>query len=307
MRHFHLVPVSLAAILLIMLIVDSARSEVETFDHHHALFDQVLQKQVAQGRVNYRAIKDSPTLLNRYLETLAAIDPRDYELWTRQQKLAMWINAYNAYTIKAIVDHYPIQSSWLADPLGHYPPNSIRQIPGVWDKLTWRVMGQELTLDHMEHTILRKELAEPRIHFVLVCGSLGCPLLESHAFDAPRLEKRLEQAVINYIYRDRKVHIDRENKIVRLPRIFEWFSEDFQMRDDTVAVFRNAPRATGYVKHSELTGKDEHTDLMLLPKDVAGPLSWIYRYANEQDRAFLASTNYRVVYMYYDYGLNEQR
>jgi len=61
------------------------------------------------------------------------------------------------------------------------------------------------------------------------------------------------------------------------------------------------------VKHSELTGKDERAGLMLLPKDAAGPLSWIYHYANEQDRAFLASTNYRVVYLYYDWGLNEQR
>jgi hypothetical protein len=173
--------------------------------------------------------------------------------------------------------------------------------------MTWRVMGRDYTLDHMEHVILRMELAEPRVHFVLVCASLGCPLLESRAFDAPGLEKRLDQAAINYIYRDRKVQIDRENRIVRLPRIFEWFAEDFQVRDDAPAIFRNAPRATGYVKHSELTGKDERAGLMLLPKDAAGPLSWIYRYANEQDRVFLASTDYRVVYLYYDWGLNEQR
>jgi hypothetical protein len=307
MKHIHLVPISLAAILLVMVGAGSSRSDAETFDHDHTLLDQVLRENVLRGRVNYRALKDSPTRLNRYLETLAAIDPRDYEHWTRQQKLALWINAYNAYTIKAIVDHYPIQPSWLADPLGHYPPDSIRQIPGVWDKMTWRVMGRDYTLDHMEHVILRKELAEPRVHFVLVCASLGCPLLESRAFDAPGLEKRLDQAAINYIYRDHKVQIDRENSIVRLPRIFEWFAEDFQVRDDAPEIFRNAPRATGYVKHSELTGKDEGAGLMLLPKNVAGPLSWIYHYANEQDRTFLASTNYRVVYLYYDWSLNEQR
>jgi hypothetical protein len=307
MRHNRLVSLSLAAILLVLVGAGSTRTEAETFDHHHTLLDQVLQKYVAAGRVNYRALKDNPAGLNRYLETLAAIDPRDYEHWTREQKLALWINAYNAYTIKAIIDHYPIQPSWLADPLGDYPPDSIRQIPGVWDRMTWRVMGHDYTLDYMEHHILRKQLAEPRVHFVLVCASLGCPLLENHAFDASGIDKRLDQAAINYIYRDHKVQIDRENRIVRLPRIFEWFAEDFPVRADAPAIFRDAPRATGYVKHSELTGKDKPAGMMLVSKDVAGPLSWIYHYANEQDRAFLASMNYRVVYLYYDWGLNEQR
>lgn len=305
MRHIHLIPISLGVLLLVTVGAGSGRSEAGTFDHDHTLFDQVLQKHVARGRVNYRAIKKDPTVLDLYLETLAAIEPRDYERWSRQEKLALWINAYNAYTIKAIVDHYPIQPSWVADSLGNYPPDSIRQIPGVWDKLTWRAMGQELTLNHMEHTILRKVLVETRVHFVLVCASLGCPLLEGRAFIPQSIEQRLDQAAVNYIYRDRKVHIDRENKIVRLPRIFEWFAEDFQVRDDALAVFRNAPRATGYVKHSELTGKDERAGLLLLTKDAAGPLSWIYRYANEQDRAFLASMDYRVVYLHYDWGLNE--
>ena len=305
MKRIHLLTISFAA--LVMVSAGAAPSRAETFDQHHTLLDQVLQKYVAQGRVNYRALKDNPTQLNRYFETLAAIDPRDYEHWTRQQKLALWINAYNAFTIKAIVDHYPIQPSWLADPLGDYPPNSIRQIPGVWDKMTWRVMGRDYTLDYMEDEILRKQLAEPRVHFVLVCASLGCPLLESHAFDAAGLDKRLDQAAINYIYRDHKVQIDREHGVVRLPRIFEWFTGDFPVRDDAPAIFRNAPHATGYVKHSELTGKDERAGMMLWPKNVAGPLSWIYHYANEQDRAFLASMKYRVVFLYYDWGLNEQR
>lgn len=285
----------------------SAATSGHAFDHAHTLFDQVLQKYVKDGLVNYRALKNDPATLDRYLLSLAEVDPADYERWSRPQKLAFWINAYNAYQIKAILDHYPIQPSWLADPLGHYPPDSVRQIPGVWDKLTWPVMGRQYTLDHIEHEILRKDLAEPRIHFVLVCASLGCPLLDNRAFGANDVERRLDEAVVNYIYRDRKVHIDRERRVVRLARIFEWFAEDFQLQPDTLPLFAKVPRAVGYVKHSELTGQEQRTGTKLFPKEVAGPLSWLYRYASEEDKAFLASGDYRVVFLYYDWGLNEQR
>jgi hypothetical protein len=277
------------------------------FDHQHTLFDNVLRKYVKNGLVNYKVLRNDQAVLSHYLQVLADIDPKSYEMWTHQQKLALWINAYNAYTIKVILDHYPIKPSWLADPLGHYPPDSIRQIPGVWDKLTWPIMGKEYTLDQMEHVIMRKQLAEPRVHFVLVCASIGCPLLENRAFDATHLEQRLDQAVVNYIYRDHKVHIDKRNRVVGLPRTFEWFGEDFQPASDSPEIFRTATKGAGIVKHSDLTGNEIARIPATNAKEAAGPLSWVYRYANEEDRAFLATGNYKVIYLHYDWHLNELR
>ena len=129
---------------------------------------------------------------------------------------------------------------------------------------------------------MRQEIVEPRIHFVLVCASIGCPLLESRAFDATHLEERLNQAAINYIYRDHKVEIDRESQSVRLPQIFNWFWEDFKPFEESAGFFKDRP-----VK-------------------IAGPLNWIYHYANVDDRQFIKSGSYQVSYLDYDWGLNEQ-
>jgi len=253
------------------------------FDHQHGLFDQVLQKHVENGLVDYDALQNDQDALNRYLQSLADVNPKDYEGWTRQQKLAFWINAYNAYTFRVVVDHYPIERFWLADPLRRYPDNSIHQILGVWKLRWWPALSGKYTLDHMEHVILRKELKEPRIHFVLVCASKGCPLLENRAFDAEHLEQRLDQAAVHYLYRDRKVRIDRASKIVRLPQIFNWFAEDFAPDAETAVYFERYPRK------------------------AVGPLTWVYRYANTEDKDFLRRGNFELAYLEYDWALNERR
>ena len=273
----------IAACLWLMGCTEAPRLPPAPFDHQHTLFDQGLQKHVENGLVNYRALQADPETLNRYLQALAVTDPKDYEGWTRQQKLAFWINAYNAYTLRVIVDHYPVERSWLADPLRRYPADSIRQIPGVWGWRWWPALSGKYTLDHMEHVILRKELKEPRIHFVLVCASKGCPLLENRAFDAEHLEQRLDQAAVHYLYRDRKVQIDRASKVVRLPQIFNWFAEDFAPDAETAVYFERYPRK------------------------AVGPLTWVYRYANTEDKDFLRRGNFDLAYLEYDWSLNERR
>lgn len=253
------------------------------FDHRHILFDQVLQKYVTNGLVDYGALGKDPDTLNRYLQLLANVDPEKTKEWSRQQKLAFWINAYNAYTLRVIVDHYPVTRSIFADPLRRYPADSIRQIPGVWGWRKWPVMGGKFTLDRMEHVILRQELKEPRIHFVIVCASIGCPLLESRAFDAEHLDQRLDRAAVNYIYRDRKVRINKISNSVRLPQIFKWFAEDFEADAETVAWFARYPR------------------------EAVGPLAWVYRYASAEDRKFLRQGKFELSYLEYDWALNDRR
>jgi hypothetical protein len=261
-------------------VIPAAESQ-ETFDQEHFLLTKVLGEYVSNGLVNYRALQANQATLKQYLQELASIDPEAYKKWTRQQKLALWINAYNAFTIRGILDHYPIEHSWLADPLGDYPDNSIRQIRGIWDDMTWTVMGEKYTLNHMEHEIMRRELADTRIHFVLVCASKGCPYLENKAFEASDLDERLEQAGINYIYKSRKLRIDRKNKVVRLPQIFKWFDEDFEEGTQYKQLFKDRSSME------------------------AGILSWVYRYANKEDRGFLENNALQIAYLYYDWALNE--
>lgn len=280
----------LAGLLLLALVSACSggpgEAEVATtwkpFDHGHTALDRVLGEHVRDGRVDYAALKADSGPLERYLDRLAAVPQAQYADWGRWQKLAFWINAYNAYHLKAIIEHYPIGRSLWADPFFQYPANSVRQIPGIWDDLTWPVAGRRLTLDHMEHVIMRRKLDEPRVHFVLVCASIGCPDLQSRAFEAEGLDSRLDKAAVRYIYQDNKVQMDREVGVVGLPRIFNWFGEDFPPLEDYARHFPDRPEG------------------------IKGPLTWIYRYARPEDRAFLRSGEFEVEWLPYDWGLNEQ-
>ncbi len=280
MRFEQKILFALASMLLAASVTPAAESG-GTFDHEHTLLTEALSEHVSDGLVDYVALMADSDKLNEYLQGLAEINSEAYKKWSRQQKLALWINAYNAFTIKVILDHYPIEHSWLADPLGQYPDNSIRQIRGVWDDMNWSVMGEKYSLNHMEHVIMRREFAETRVHFVLVCAAKGCPRLESKAFGASDLEASLDQAGIDYIYNSRRVRIDKRNKLVKLPHIFKWFSEDFESGTKYKGLF------------------EDH------PSKLAGILSWVYRYANDEDRKFLLHGSYETPYTYYDWALNE--
>lgn len=273
--------ITLSFFILAVSFVTLADKPQEKFDQQHFLLTEVLSEHVDNGLVNYKKLKVNQATLNEYLQELATINPVAYKGWTREQKLALWINAYNAFTIKAIIDNYPIEHSWLADPLGNFPDNSIRQIKGVWDKVTWMVMGKKFTLNQMEHEIIRRELLDARIHFVLVCASKGCPYLEKKAFEASDLDARLDQAGVNYIYESRRIRFDRVNKVVHLPQIFKWFEDDFEQGTKYKSLFKDHP------------------------SKQAGILSWVYRYANKNDRAFLKKHTLQIAYLYYDWALNE--
>lgn len=251
----------------------------ETFDHTHALFDSVLQKYVKNGLVNYKQLPNDRKILHRYLAGISKIEWDDYASWSRQQKLALWINAYNALTIEVILRYYPIGKP---NPVIPYPENSIRHIEGVWDKKMWTVAGKKFNLDHIEHVILRKELKEPKIHFVLVCASIGCPLLENRAFSADTIDQRLEEAAKNYIVRDKKVNVDSEKKIVWFPMIFDWFGEDFI---------------------------DGHSDTSLFEgrsQIEKGLLYFIYERVTGKEKEMMRKNEFSIQYIPYDWSLNDQ-
>jgi hypothetical protein len=174
--------------------------------------------------VDYAALKTDRSALDAAVAAFA--EPREAEerAWLRDERLAFWINAYNAFTLRAIVDHYPIRGSWFS----LTPRSSIRQIDGVWTTLTWKAAGRTVTLDDIEHRILRPEFMEPRVHFAINCASIGCPPLAAEPYLAATLDAQLNAAARRYLASPQGLRVD--GRTLRVSRIFEWYGEDFVPR-----------------------------------------------------------------------------
>ena len=252
----------------------------------------------ANGMVDYRGLKDDHKKLDEFLLAMARVDRSAYDEWSEQARVAFWINAYNALTLKAIIDHYPIKAGLISGLA--YPKNSIRQIPGAWDKIQWLVMGQKLTLNQIEHGILRGEdkglsetygrFNEPRIHVALVCAARGCPQLRNEPFVGERLDEQLSDQSRGFVTDASKFRIDlptgqagRDAGKVYLSSIFKWFGGDF--------VKTYLPEA-GFGEH----GKSERA-----------VLHYASEYLPDEDAAYLRNGDYAIEYLDYDWSLNEQQ
>ena len=192
----------------------SLSCSTRAFDHSHGLWTQVLEKYVHDAHVNYKDLKNDTDVFNKYIAQLATVTSDELSRWSRAQKLAYWINAYNAYTIQAIVDHYPV--------------TSIKKIPGVWKKRKFKAGGEQITLDEIEHKKLRAELQEPRIHFAVNCASIGCPVISNEAYQAEKLDPQFERSVKAMLTNADQFRIDKGKNRIYLSKILEWFGDDFK-------------------------------------------------------------------------------
>ena len=179
-------------------------------DFSHQIFHDVLRAHAERGVVDYPAIAADPGF-EGYLQQLDRIDPSSFP--TRQDRLVFWINAYNAFAIKGILDGYSPLTLF-----GRY-----RYFIGR----AYRVGGQSVTLYDLEREVLIPEFREPRIHFAIVCASSSCPRLQSWAYAADKLEEQLEQSAREFINDPTRNRFDRERKIAHLSMIFKWFEQDF--------------------------------------------------------------------------------
>tara|TARA_R110002073_G_scaffold221808_6_gene382018 strand:+ start:6231 stop:6935 length:705 start_codon:yes stop_codon:yes gene_type:complete len=186
----------------------------------HSRWNDMLQSYVnIDGKVNYKSIKADEKNLEIYLNTLSENTPQDS--WTKAEKLAYWINAYNAFTIKLIIDNYPIKS--------------IKDIKQPWDKKFIDIDGKLISLNQIEHDILRK-MNEPRIHFAIVCASVSCPKLQNTAFEPSKIEEQLTNATKEFLADSSKNNISQES--IKISKIFDWFSKDFT-QDGSLINFLN--------------------------------------------------------------------
>ncbi len=228
----------------------------------HDVWNALLQKYVdARGWVDYRGWKRNSGDLRRldaYLATLSTADPSRS---TREATLAFWINAYNAVTIRGILREYPTTSI----------RNHTARLWGynIWKDLLLPVAGRDYSLNDIEHKVLRP-MGEKRVHFAIVCASVGCPRLRNEAYTAERLESQLADNTRDFFSRRQNFYVEPARRTVHVSSILKWFAEDF--------------------------GPTPQAGLQGLLDYITDPAA----------HRLVESGNFRVVYLDYDWSLNDQ-
>lgn len=197
----------------------------------HEDYSALLKRNVdSKGNVNYKGFITDSVALNKYLKLLTTHPPQ--KSWSRNEQMAFWINAYNAFTIKLIIRYYPIKS--IKD-IG-----SKIQIPFVntpWDIKFITIGKDRYDLNNIEHGILRKKFEDPRIHMVLVCASKSCPVLLNEAYDPLKLDRQLSEQTKVFLDDPSRNQISPDHP--RLSMIFNWYGMDFNSKGKTVKDFAN--------------------------------------------------------------------
>lgn len=214
----------------------------------HKPFDELLGKYVnEQGMVNYKGIASERSKLKSYLKMLESNEPKSS--WSENEKLAYWINAYNAFTIELILKHYPVQS--IKD-IG-----AAIKIPFVntpWD-IKFINIGDDLKdLNNIEHGIIRKEFEEPRIHFALVCAAFSCPKLQNTAYLPNKLDEQLTKAAGDFLSDPTKNEIH-SGSSASLSKLFSWYKGDFT-KNMSLEEFISQYSETELNKNAKLEFKD---------------------------------------------------
>jgi hypothetical protein len=205
-------------VVLVLLSAAMPAAQESAADARRKAFDQILDANVRDGLVYYRALKLERAKLDGYLNQLAATEP---DKLSRNEQIAFWLNAYNALVLRTVVDHYPIQGR-----SGDYPAKSIRQISGAFERLPHKVGGRTLTLDQIEQTIL-PGFKDPRVYLALGRGAMGSGRLRSEAFNPAELEKQLTEVAHECLSRIECVHIDRGANKMNVSSIFSWREKEF--------------------------------------------------------------------------------
>jgi Protein of unknown function, DUF547 len=242
---------------------------VSTVPPSYENYGMVLRSYVsADGLVNYAALQNHSQPLIDFVTQLGEVAPSSYENWSEPDKIAFLINAYNAITLQSIISQTPLK-------------DSIKNIFGVWNFNKHSVLGKSITLDTIEHSMLRKDFQEPRIHAALVCAAISCPPLRQEPYSGEKLEAQLDDQVRQWLSSPHGLKIDRAQNQVAISSIFKWFGEDWQAK---------------YSADGKFTGSDKER----------AALNFIASYLSQDDQSYLAQGNYKLSYLDYDWSLNRQ-
>jgi len=204
----------------------------QTKNDQHILFTQILNDYVHNGLVNYIKLKDD-NRLDKYLNQLENTNPEN--LLTNEDKLVFWINVYNAFTLKFIIDEYPVESindlHWGGLYLGSLLGTT------VWDDEKIVINGKRLSLNNIEHDITRKKFNEEKVHFAMVCASYSCPPLRNEAYEGFKLSKQLNEQARSFFNDETKNKFDLKERAAHLSKILDWYSSDFGNNDESILLY----------------------------------------------------------------------
>lgn len=260
--------VCMGAVLPAVLCLSAAHGSGTPVSFSHELLDQVVSTFVdSAGNVDYAALERGRQPLDQYLDSLAVVGPRSHpeRFPTPQHELAYWINAYNAFVLRGVVDAFPVAS--------------VMEIEEFFKLRRFLSSGDSLSLDELENQIIRPLYSDPRVHFALICGAKGCPELQRRAFSGAHLDAHLDAARERFMRQPRHVRIDRDQSVIYLSSILDWFGADF----------------TGWLRASGATPEGRDLSIvdyliLYLPDDAAGYLR--------------AHRQVEIVFVDYDWSLN---
>jgi Protein of unknown function, DUF547 len=246
-------------------------------DALHRPYDEILDTYVRDGLVYYHALRQERAKLDRYVAAVGEVTADTLKSWSPDRQLAYWINAYNAFVLRTVIDSYPIRGK-AAD----YPPNSIRQIPGAFERRQFRAAGRMLTLDAIEKDVIA-EFNDARALLALGRGAVGGPRLKSEAYVAPRLDTQLQRMATELVENRELVFVDIVNERLSVNPIFSWREAIF-----TRALADRAPAV--YASRSAIErGVLALIDPLLVPNEAE----------------FLRKNTFRMVFHEFDWKLND--
>ncbi len=270
--------VAFFAVVLALGLGEPARQDPvpPTVDALHRPFDEVLDVYVRDGLVYYRALKGERARFDRYVATLGATSADTVNGWPANRQLAFWINAYNAFVLQTVIDHYPIRGR-----APEYPAGSIRQIPGAFERRTHRAGGRSVTLDALERDVIAG-FGDPRALLALGRGASGGGRLKSEAYTSDRLDAQLSTMTSELVTRRELVFVDIANGRLSVNPIFSWREAAFsKLADRAMAVF------------------DQRSPLERAVLALIDPL------LVPNEAAFLKANTFNMVFHEFDWSLND--
>jgi hypothetical protein len=206
----------------------TAHAQAAGFDHAHAAWTALLRKHVRLLRggqttqVAYAGFAADRAALKAYLDSLSAVTPAAFSGWSKPERQAFLINAYNAFTVELILTKYPDLKS-IKD-LGSLLSNP-------WKPKWVALLGGKVSLDDIEHAMLRKrgDYDDPRVHFAVNCASIGCPALREEAFVAARLDAQMDEQTLRFMSDRTRNRFNAQRGRLELSKIFDWYGEDFRL------------------------------------------------------------------------------
>lgn len=212
-------------VILVLAIVHGLAANVSASEKvdPESIFNSVLDRYVSEdGLVDYKELKKNEGF-KKYIEYLSNTDPRS--LPSDKHRMAFWINAYNAFVIKGVLEEHPIKSVLKVGWIPH----------SFFKRKKFKTKRGEITLQVLENEKLRETFQEPRIHFAINCASISCPKLITEVYSAEKLEEQLEAQAVSFINDKSRNYLDKENKVLYLSHIFKWYGGDFVKKEERIA------------------------------------------------------------------------